>query len=441
MRKQIRVRHLLMIPQLLSLLSLGLGVSIARAQDEADTKRERRLHEVYKKFNVNPTPQQAWDEAIASQPEQTYLIQKGDTLWDVSDTFFGDNEFWPKLWSVNKGEIFNPHEINPGDRIAFTPGSLAEPPVFDVTDEEEEAPEEIKRIEPKEKGEAKKEVAPVTQKHEFVDIDLADLDIPPGHYKKGATIPPVSLPHWVMRKDPDRTFVTELKQITRSTPAPQVDVFNYIQDTPISPTGEIIEAEAGMMAAHENQYVVVKAEGAAPGQKYLVVRELGNLQAFAQNQAGTIVQVDGEVIVREVVNSDEHLYRAFVTKAHSVVDVGSKLVSGELQKVTILGGGATVEAHARVVGGSFSKERSLFGPGEVVFLDTGASPGLAPGAILNIYRVEKLRSEETLQHENPRLIGSVQVVRGGQNFATAIVVTAIEEIEVGDSTSRQNLSK
>lgn len=45
-----------------------------------------------------------------------YTIQKGDTLWHLSQKFYNSRWDWPGLWEMNK-EIKNPHWIYPGNRI------------------------------------------------------------------------------------------------------------------------------------------------------------------------------------------------------------------------------------------------------------------------------------------------------------------------------------
>ncbi len=45
-----------------------------------------------------------------------YIIQKGDTLWDLSQKFYNSQWDWPGLWEMND-EIKNPHRIYPGQKI------------------------------------------------------------------------------------------------------------------------------------------------------------------------------------------------------------------------------------------------------------------------------------------------------------------------------------
>jgi hypothetical protein len=48
-----------------------------------------------------------------SHPD-TYVVKRGDTLWDISSMFLRDPWFWPEIWYVNP-QVENPHLIYPGD--------------------------------------------------------------------------------------------------------------------------------------------------------------------------------------------------------------------------------------------------------------------------------------------------------------------------------------
>jgi hypothetical protein len=45
-----------------------------------------------------------------------HVVRKGDTLWDLCDSYYANPWGWPKVWSYNP-QIVNPHWIYPGDQI------------------------------------------------------------------------------------------------------------------------------------------------------------------------------------------------------------------------------------------------------------------------------------------------------------------------------------
>jgi hypothetical protein len=50
---------------------------------------------------------------------ETYVVQKGDTLWGISGMYLRQPWRWPELWDVNP-QIDNPNLIYPGDQLYLT---------------------------------------------------------------------------------------------------------------------------------------------------------------------------------------------------------------------------------------------------------------------------------------------------------------------------------
>ena len=55
---------------------------------------------------------------LAEGHPDEYVVQEGDTLWDIASTFLRDPWYWPEVWYVNP-QVENPHLIYPGDVLAL----------------------------------------------------------------------------------------------------------------------------------------------------------------------------------------------------------------------------------------------------------------------------------------------------------------------------------
>jgi len=63
-------------------------------------------------------PEPAETVVYEAESPETYIVQEGDTLWDISTVFLRDPWFWPEIWFKNP-QVENPHLIYPGDTLAI----------------------------------------------------------------------------------------------------------------------------------------------------------------------------------------------------------------------------------------------------------------------------------------------------------------------------------
>ncbi len=63
-----------------------------------------------------PAPESA-PQFRARAPER-YVVQEGDTLWDIANVFLRDPWYWSEIWLVNP-QVRNPHLIYPGDVLSI----------------------------------------------------------------------------------------------------------------------------------------------------------------------------------------------------------------------------------------------------------------------------------------------------------------------------------
>ena len=312
-----------------------------------------------------------------------YVVQPGDTLWDIAQTFTGDPRYWPKLWSFNS-EITNPHWIYPGNRIVFRQGTLVEPP-------------------------------------------QVGLETPVG--RDGYQGTAVSYDDRKAECGPDVRF-------EQPRGASQFNVSGFLRDkADVELYGKLYKARTERTMFGDNTLVYVKMDDPD-------AFECGDVVSFyrlldkkvrhptsKRTSLGQLYRILGE---GTVVHSYGDIVSVQVRKSWS-----------ELKRNDLVGPTIPVEIEVEVdtptgdiegtIVSRLTVEATLAGTREVVFLDQGRSDGLRVGDSVYVYEQRDPWSDVKSEDEDlpPAVIGRVVVVRVDEDQSTGVIVDADRPIAVG----------
>ncbi len=74
---------------------------------------------IAQQVDENPGTEKA-KVAVPADVPQTHTVKGGDTLWDITQAYYGDPYRWPQVWSYNP-DITNPHWIYPDAQVQLRP--------------------------------------------------------------------------------------------------------------------------------------------------------------------------------------------------------------------------------------------------------------------------------------------------------------------------------
>ncbi|MCB0350451.1 MAG: LysM peptidoglycan-binding domain-containing protein [Bdellovibrionales bacterium] len=407
--------------------------------DEPDLNYEARLHDIFLNFNSSKTPDAEWDTLVGSRHSERYQIQRGDSLWDISKTLFGDGNYWPKVWSLNSN-IKNPHLISPNNSIRFLLGDESEPPAFTVTENAAEGGVPV----PNDQAVGDQAITPPPA----APVEDPEPEIPPPLRVSRPVVKklPPSLPEWqdVAGQGNYDKFGISYSRRKIADVEDSIPLQSYISESAPDPLGVVKEIEIGNNIASAYQYIYVsmkKGEGNI-GDTYLAVASRGPIESVNKTIKGFLgytIDIQGEVQLVERVESDSDsnsgdMYRALVLKIVNPVGVGSVLVPGKIENIQLTEQGPRSQVVAQVIGGSYFNRRQIYSAESIAYINRGENDGLEVGQILPVRANRRVRNEDSKVLSNIRPIGWLRVVRTTPNFATTVVVQAWSDIISGDIT-------
>ncbi len=407
---------------------LVAGASHAVQFDPPDLSLEFQLHQKYlasKGMAPNPT----------SGTSESYRLQKGETLWTLSEMLYGDGHYWPRVWAQNRG-IANPNLVRQGHMLQFILGSEDQTPAFRFTEDDD--------------GEGV-ELAAGPGQNPIVEIPPPE--VPP----KPVLKIPGSFPEWqaVFAKPMDKW--TDFAQLgkRRGAFAGRMYLTSYVQEAPLQGIGEFLEADIEGAMPLANQYVYVKMlKGVGqPGMKLLFAQDLGPLKRlnnqWDERVVAHMIQIAGQLqLTEEAPNSfkkfrdreDYTAWRALVTHSTGLALKGTKIIEGSLEVIDMTASGSAGTASAQVIGSWKSAASAVFGQGDLIFLNKGSSHGLERGQLLNVYADRQARQRDVAVRYSTAKSGLIKIVRVSDRLATGVVVHARESIQQGDQVREASAS-
>lgn len=384
--------------------------------DTPDEEFEARLSRIYKQFYASRVTDTEWFQIIGPKASEKYTVQNGDSLWGISQTFFGNGFFWPKLWQLN-ADYTNPHVLEVADSIQFSPGSVAVEPTINLT----QTSSKFNEPDP-----PKASVTP-----EQAKAYMANVQMPPGlPFRPVINKIPPSLPRFeAMNTGYDRTGFS-LKQVKRFDITDMAFLSASVSDSMPDSVGEIIEAETGGNLINVFQEAVVELDSAKEGERFysFVVGEK------IVNKFATAYPIEYQSEFEILQNLGGGKYRVLCLESISPASVGSKLRRGKLPRVNFGQGGTSANAKVTVFGGHYDSDRKQLGAGNIIYVNGGRSKGMQNGQLLSVLKNYQLRNPETNLKNPEEPIGLIKIINVTGDVATALVLESREDIRSGDLT-------
>lgn len=430
-------KHFLLLSLVLTSLGATKAIAVENSFGSPDTERELRLQNMFEKYNSEPVDEDKWQSMLGARGSESYRVQTGDTLWDLSETMFGDGSYWPKLWSENHS-IENPHQIVPKSSVRFIAGNEAQAPTVRIEASEAPKPYYVEEVHENLTAE---EIAGGSI-IEDPDVIGRRPEIPPTSHKSQSTLkllPPSFVDHYLSKNGKKRQAfdITGLDVGTvkaLSVPA-SVTLNSFITSEYPRKLGFVKEMEVQEATASILQNVFLElGRKVKVGERLNIVVIKDDITDEDGKNLGHIVEVNGSVEVTEIVDEEEGIYKAIVVDCVTPIVLKASVTDEPLPKASFAFNGPRKDIKGTIVGGEYSNDRKILGTASVIYLNVGADSGVQPGDLLAVHSIRKSRRNDTALKNVGRPIGVIKVAKVSQNSSTAIILNTIDEIRPGDMT-------
>jgi hypothetical protein len=313
-------------------------------------------------------------ESLAVVEHETgfyYTVQKGDTLWDLSQQFSDTPWQWTELWRENK-QIANPHRIYPGERLRLY----------------------------------RREGA-----HTYGDGDKQD-----DAGDKGL--------------DADKEFPAGAIDFYYSA----ISHVGFIRKEPVAPHGIIYKVREKKDLIYERDLIYIRPQGDAdltPGNIYTIYRTLPPIKDAESNEfVGIQHYLAGTV---EIIQQENAFSIGRVLKAYRPIKLSDKLMPYDRRVPRIKLRESQEGLEGEVIIGE--ERQTMLGDSVVAFIDKGQDDGVKPGQFYSLYYLDEHRVTKDGKREElvktPVDFGELLIIHTEETTATVLITRTKKEFEAG----------
>jgi hypothetical protein len=347
--------------------------------------------------------------APATEELHLYIIKRGDTLWDISNTFFKDPFLWPFIWKANPS-ITNPDLIFTGNKLAIPSLTPIERAL-----KAEAAPKE-----------------PLGEKQAVIE------PIPPqaATQQEGISGSPITTPKPI-QPAPAATG-EETAGVGNRVIMPEEQIYPIIDKYAMISAGFVNEEETrdtitgaqeegkSIFGYDDIVYVSMHdADSVKIGDKYLIYTSLHKVKHPITNKSfGRLIKGLGllQIIAKD---PDAKMLTARITLSFDAIEKDNMLTPYQ-EPVPVYN---SSQKKAKDISGyilEVTDRRTINAQTDVVYLDKGNADGVEPGDAFLVY-------EEPGKKGFPKkMIGEVQVLLVKEHTSTAIVKKSTEPMDKGN---------
>ncbi len=320
------------------------------------------------------------DKSLEHETGFYYTVQKGDTLWDISQHFNDTPWHWPELWKEND-QISNPHWIYPGERIRLYHG------IGTHLYQEKDTNFEIKTDE----------------------IKAIQTKLPP-------PVNPIITDKYI--------YFSKMNQV------------GFIRKDPVRSFGVIFKVQGNkeMVCTGDTVYVKpIKDESVSylPGSKFTVYRTLSPTKdKKSKEKVGSQYYLLGVI---EIIKNNSQYAIAKVIDIYREIRIKDRIMAYTKRPLTIPIKKATLESEGRII--VAEEHNEIMGENTIAFINKGETDSIKPGQNYEIfYRMRhSLRSnKKDFMDLDPIKIGSLVVLHTEKETSTVLIYDSSQSISAGE---------